>query len=82
MEPHTEQAEPDAYQEVYEKKYLDYIDVLSETGSKILSVQFGYNIINSGINTAKMLLASIVQKNASGNSVPGMKFTLLYKRGY
>lgn len=75
MDPHTEQAEPDAYQEVYEKKYLDRIDVLSESSSTVLSVQFRYNIINSGTNSVKMLLASIVQKNAIGNSFPGIKFT-------
>lgn len=73
MEPHTEQSEPDAYQEYYEKRYLDHIDVLLETESKILTVQFGYTIINSGLNTVKMLLASIVQKNSAGNSVPGIK---------
>ncbi|MBS1653495.1 MAG: hypothetical protein JSU05_01520, partial [Bacteroidetes bacterium] len=75
MEPHVEQAEPDAYQEVYEKKYLDHIDVMSETSSKLLTIQFGYGTINAGTNAAKLLLTSITQKNTAGNSLPPMKFT-------
>jgi large repetitive protein len=74
MEPHTEQAEPDAYQEVYEKKYLDHIDVIRETGVKQLFVNFQYGSINSGTNTAKMLLSRIEQRNAVGNALPGTSF--------
>ena len=73
-EPHTEQPEPDAYQEVYEKKYLDHIDVLLESGYKFLSVQFGYNSVNAGTSKAKMLLTSIVQKNRGGDALPGLTF--------
>lgn len=75
METHTEKAEPDAYQEVYERKYLDKIEVLPNGVNKLITIQFGYNIINSGNNTAKMLLTSIIQKNAAGNTLPGMKFS-------
>lgn len=72
-EPHTEQPEPDAYQEVYEKKYLDSINVLSEAGNKFISVDFGYGVVDAGLSTAKMLLTSIIQKNASGTSLPGIQ---------
>jgi hypothetical protein len=76
-EPHTEQAEPDAFQEFYEKKYLDRINVMSETNNLILSVHFGYGSINDGTNKAKMLLTSVTQKNANSNSLPGMSFEYL-----
>lgn len=74
QEPHTERAEPDAYQEFYERKYLDHIDVLQETGIKKLSVHFGYSAINAGTSTAKMLLTSITEKNGAGSSLPPTQF--------
>ncbi len=73
-EPHTEQAEPDAYQEVYEKKYLDSINVLNESGAKFVSIDFGYSNLDAGLSTAKMLLTSIIQKNSVGSSLPGIQF--------
>ena len=75
-EPHTEKAEPDAYQEMYEKKYLDHMDVLQDDGSKLFSVQLAYDILPAVTpGTGKMLLSSIVQKAATGKAFPGMKFT-------
>ncbi len=53
MEPHTERSEPDAYQEIYERNYLDNIEVLREDNSKFLTVQLGYSAVNAGTNTAK-----------------------------
>lgn len=67
-EPHTEQPEPDAYQEVYERKYLDRIEVFQEENIKYLSVHLRYTAINDGMNTAKMLLARIEQRNGNGQS--------------
>ena len=81
MEPHTEQPEPDAYQENYEKLYLDHIDVLQETGTKYLSVNFRYSSINDGINTAKMLLAYIEQRNGAGQALPGIRFDYFTSTG-
>jgi hypothetical protein len=74
-ELHTEQAEPDAYQENYEKKYLSRIEVLRETGSGLFSVEFGYGSLNTGTSTAKMLLTSITQKSSGGQVLPGIQFT-------
>jgi hypothetical protein len=75
-EPHTERPEPDAYQENYEKKYLDHLDVILEDGSKLLAVQLEYdNLIGTTTGSSKMLLTSLVQKNgAGGKPLPGMKF--------
>lgn len=73
-EPHTEQTEPDAYQEFYENKYLDHIDVFDEAQAKYLTLTFGYDVINNGLSTAKMLLKSIEQKNGAGETLPTTKF--------
>jgi hypothetical protein len=75
-EPHTERPEPDAYQESYETKYLDHIDVIQEDFSKLLSVKLAYStLIGVANGAAKQLLTSIVQKNATGGSLPGMQFS-------
>lgn len=74
MEPHTEQAEPDAYQEVYEKKYLDHIDVIQEGGLKQLSVNFKYNALDFSGNKAKMLLGYIEERNNADQAQPGIQF--------
>lgn len=79
QEPHTEQAENDqsgdAYQEFYEKKYLDYLSVINEKGSVQLTVDFSYDAtVSNGTGTDKMLLTSIVQKNKDGLALPGMGF--------
>jgi hypothetical protein len=76
-ELHTEQAEPDAYQEYYELKYLNRLELFLETGSKFLSVDFAYTSLNEGTNKAKMLLSSITQKNAAGQALPNMRFNYI-----
>jgi hypothetical protein len=75
MEPHTERTEPDAYQEIYERNYLDNIEVLREDNSKFLTVELGYTALDAGSTTAMMLLSSVVQKNATGLAMPGMQFS-------
>jgi hypothetical protein len=74
-EPHVERTEPDAYQEQYEKNFLDHIDVVQEDGSKLLSVHLSYGTLtgNSGCN--KMLLTGITQRSGNGKTQPGMSFT-------
>ncbi len=79
MQPHDDTGDenitPDAYQEHYEKFYLDKIIVSKEDGSLFFNVEFGYSSIDEGTNTAKMLLSSIIQRNSSGNALPGMSFS-------
>ena len=74
LEPHIEKPEPDAYQEFYEKKYLDFVEVKNQSNAKILEVAFKYGNINSGTTSAKMLLTGIIQKNASGTALPSLSF--------
>ena len=77
FEPHTEQPEPDAYQEFYEKKYLSSILVSRENNLGVLfSIIFQYgtsNFINTQ-NCDKLVLTGILQKNSNGNSLPPMLF--------
>jgi hypothetical protein len=75
VEPHTERAEPDAYQEQYERKYLDHLDVIQEDGSKLLSVHLTYSTLDGTNGTDKMLLTGITQRSGSGKAQPGMTFT-------
>lgn len=68
MDPHTEVNEPDAYQERYEKRYLDKIIVKSD-GVPYLETQLKYvtNLLGSG-NLTKRLLKNIVQVSANGST--------------
>lgn len=74
MEPHVEKAEPDAYQEVYERKYLDYIEVLNEDGHHLFNIDFNYRALDGGTPMAKMLLASIIHQGADGTTLPAIRF--------
>ena len=74
VEPHTERSEPDAYQEQYEKKYLDHIDVVQEDGSKLLSVHLTYSTLTGNAGLEKMLLTG-VKRWGNGKTQPGMSFT-------
>ncbi|MBX7152053.1 hypothetical protein K1X84_10460 [bacterium] len=73
QDPHTEDSEPDAYQERFETRYLDSVDVFNENNTKLLSIDFGYGFLGSG-DLTKRLLTSITQKNGAGESLPNMKF--------
>ena len=53
---------------------MDYVEVLQEAGLKLFSIHFVYQTLNEGTNTAKMLLAAIIQKNSADNSLPEMEF--------
>jgi hypothetical protein len=74
LEPHIERPEPDAYQEFYERRYLDHIDVSQEAGLELFSIHFAYRSVNGGTATAKMVLASIAQRSPTGNYLPPLQF--------
>lgn len=86
LEPHIEAGSekmggwPDAYQERYETKYLDYISVKSSTNYLLSKTIFNYNennFIDASTNKEKRLLESITQQNGSGQSLPDIKFSYL-----
>lgn len=81
--PHeyTGQSNLYAYQDRYETKFLDSIEVRQEeSGSLLFSFQFDYELENVSLidfNNAdfyKRYLIGITQKNADGESLPGYKF--------
>jgi hypothetical protein len=77
MEPHTEQVEPDAYQERYERRYLDKVYVRSD-GNNYYTIDLKYvtNLLGSG-NLTKRLLKSITKVVPSGASLPATQFDYL-----
>lgn len=89
QDPHKVQPNdfPDAYQSRYETKYLDSIEVRSETDTRLFSIKFDYDLFNAGGSGQadfpflwKRRLISIRQLNADFESLPGMQFEY-YDRG-
>ena len=87
QQPHTEvyeevvnegsySANGDAYQERYETRYLDKITVLKEGNILFQTLQFSYTLLGTG-DLTKRLLTSIISKNATSMSLPGISFTYL-----
>jgi hypothetical protein len=73
MEPHKEKTtEPDAYQERYEKKFLDKI-IVKNGGSSYEEIRFDYQFLGTG-NLTKRLLTSVTKVNVLGESLNIMSF--------
>lgn len=77
-EPHTEQPEPDAYQEKYEKKYLQNIKTYNSENELVFTYTLDYNVLESSDPTrpyrAKRYLHKITQEDKNGNSLPSQQF--------
>jgi len=77
MEPHTEQNEPDAYPERYERNYLDRIIVKGD-GTSYYEIHFRYAFMTLITpvfgNATKRLLSSIAKISSTGQQVPPMNF--------
>lgn len=78
MEPHTEKVEPDAYQERYERKYLDRI-LVKVDGVQYYEIDLRYTFYSAGSlsygNNTKRLLASIMKVGLSSTLGPVTKFS-------
>lgn len=79
VEPHTEITESydnlfegDAYQERYEQKYLDYLEVKDESNLLIQIIDFSYGLFGNG-DLTKRLLKRILKYNKNDNQYPGGK---------
>ncbi|NEO83330.1 MAG: hypothetical protein F6J87_03565 [Spirulina sp. SIO3F2] len=81
--PHqyTGQSDLHAYQDKYETKFLDSIEVRQENSNSLLfSLQFNYELSNVSLGNShdadfyKRYLTGIIQRNAHGESLPGYKF--------
>lgn len=75
VEPHTEAVEPDAYQERYEKRFLEKLKVTTY-GVFAYEIQLGYaiNLLGAG-NLTKRLLTSITKISHLGNAISGPSFS-------
>ncbi|MEW7289457.1 hypothetical protein [Aquimarina sp. 2304DJ70-9] len=74
-EPHQEKIEPDAYQERYEKRFLQSIASYNSDNNLIYNYNFTYSLINNNSSTdKKRYLANIAQENANGEFLPSQKF--------
>ncbi|PKP28278.1 MAG: hypothetical protein CVU01_04525 [Bacteroidetes bacterium HGW-Bacteroidetes-18] len=77
-EPHTEQIEPDAYQEQYEKKYLQSIKTYNASGELVINNKFEYEVLNATDPTkpyiAKRYLKKFIQENKNAEVLPAQQF--------
>lgn len=83
MEPHPEQSEPDAYQEVYESMYLSSVEVQNESGKQLPTVTLEYSLIGSG-DLTKRFLSSIKKADLSDASPLSTTYTYItsgYNKG-
>lgn len=67
-EPHTEQAEPDAFQERYEKKYLRNVKYYNRNAALIETFDFTYTLSGVG-QLAKRLLKSMRRTGNEGADI-------------
>ncbi len=73
-QPNTAQAEPDAYQEIYERKYLKEVEVYDTNGGLMYTYKFDYHTVGSG-EFRKRLLNKIRLVNASGGEQTFREFS-------
>ncbi|MBT2765566.1 RHS repeat-associated core domain-containing protein [Paenibacillus sp. ISL-20] len=80
-DPHKEVPDnsPNPYQDCYETKYLESIQVHGVNGHRLFSVQFDFCIKNVSDDSSnphfnKRYLTNMVRKNPDGNSLPGILF--------
>lgn len=73
---------PDAYQSRYETLYLDHINVTDRSGGTLVTIRFGYDLINvSSYGSVdplypylwKRCLSSVIQENRDGQAAPGLR---------
>lgn len=78
FEPHTEQSEPDAFQERYEKKFLQNIQTFNSNNELIFKYKLEYSLIDHTnpiqLYRGKRYLTKIIQENKNGESLPPQKF--------
>jgi hypothetical protein len=73
LDMHQEAAEPDAYQEKFESKYLDKLIYYNEANELLSEVRFGYGSIGT-LEFYKRQLTAITQYNNAGAALPGYQF--------
>jgi hypothetical protein len=78
---HTQQAEPNAYQDRYETLFLDSVDVANADGQALYGLKFTYTFVNHAPTSDshysllyKRCLHSVFQYAPDGETLPGMTF--------
>ncbi|MEM7548059.1 MAG: glycohydrolase toxin TNT-related protein [Bacteroidota bacterium] len=72
-EPHTEKAEPDAYQERYEKKFLDKVVVYNEYSEKIQEVDLVSNVRTAWAYD-KRIVDEIIVRNGNDEEISTISY--------
>ena len=82
----TKNPAPNAYQDTYETKFLDNLEVKNASGSKLFSFHFDYDFVNTGSSSDpalnllyKRVLTKIWQVSSEGRELPGFEFTYFDK---
>jgi len=73
-EPHIEASEPDAYQERYEKNYLNSIATYTSSNLLISNHVFSYITLFAGVESTKRFLTGVTNKNALNHNLPPYLF--------
>ncbi len=77
FEPHIEQIEPDAYQERYEKKYIDKVQQFNSSSELQTTTEMNYEIIGEEQPIPyhlKRYLKQIIVRNTENLSLPPFEF--------
>ncbi len=80
FEPHQESIEPDAYQERYEKMYLQSVSSYNNSNDLVSLYNLGYTLNGTGLNK-KRYLTSLTQtsyNNGSSEILPAQSFEYNY----
>lgn len=74
-EPHRETTEPDAYQERYEKYYLNNVRVYNSSNTIVLTNTFTYAVATaSGSDNRKRYMTKMTKSNTAGQSLPPQQY--------
>ncbi|MCR8667508.1 hypothetical protein NO995_07440 [Aestuariibaculum sp. M13] len=79
-EPHKEKVEPDAYQERYEKKYLQSVSSYNNANELVSTYNIGYTLNGSSLNTKRYLtsLTQTAYNNGQSEVMPSQTFDYHY----
>lgn len=79
-EPHQEMAEPDAYQERYEKKYLQSVSSYNNENELVFIYNLGYTLNGTGLNKKRYLtsLTQTAYNNGQNEALPAQTFDYHY----
>lgn len=80
FEPHQEASEPDAYQERYEKKYLQSVSSYNNSNVLVSTYNLGFTLNGTSLNKKRYLtsLSQTVYNNGLNETLPSQTFDYYY----